>query len=193
MPNRSRQGLPIASVAIAALALGLAAIGRGEPPRRQDPGDKAKAAEPPAALPTRYFFAKTCAGCHEDPKGKQPDPNFVKHTEFTTWAGPDKHSKAHLNLQNDVGKQMMGKLGWKETDQFYEKCLACHAPGVADDDLKDPAAMTKNPTRKDELLADGVSCAECHGPHQKWVDEHSKIDHKIGAGDNEQRRTDRRN
>ena len=182
MPNPSRPKLTIASVAIAALALSLAAIGRGEPPRRQDPVDKSKVAVLPADLPTRYFFAKTCAGCHEDPKGKQPDPNFVKHTEFTSWNGTDKHSKAFANLRNDAGTRMRDRLGWKEESQEYEKCLSCHAPAIADPRLKTVPATNDAPERKadpvlrTELLADGVNCAECHGPRERWVEEHKKTE-----------------
>lgn len=164
MARRPTRGLAIASVALGGLALGLAAIGRGAP-APQDP------AAPPAAnksLTVRYFLADSCAECHVENKGKKPVPNFVKHSEYTDWKDHDKHSSAFASLSNETGKRMAANLGTDVTKA--KECLNCHAPAV------NQPVLANDPKSPEKRIAEGVSCAACHGPYEEWVDAHKKLE-----------------
>lgn len=167
MPKRSPRGFPIASVALAGLALGLAAVGRGEPPRPQDPAAKADA--PKVKLTERFYLATTCKQCHSSgPQDQKPVPPFVKHDEFKVWHDSDKHSKAFEVLKGEDAKRMNGLMGYDGATDA--RCLSCHAPAHADPQVKDKA----EPLIAAELIADGVSCASCHGPYPEWVKAHAE-------------------
>jgi len=119
MRNPTTRGLAIVSVAIGAMALGLAAVGRGGAMPQDD------AAKPAAKdLPVQYYAAKDCARCHVSNREQKPEPNFVKHTEYSTWIGKDKHSDAMLVLLID-------------DDEFRS------AKQVRDDRVKDVEAQRK--------------------------------------------------
>ena len=75
MPNRPRPGISIAPVAIVALALGLAAIGRGEPPRaRPAPQDAKVKAGPPTP---EWATAQSCFTCHRQQKQGEQEQQSV--------------------------------------------------------------------------------------------------------------------
>ena len=164
MPNRSRQGLPIASVAIAALALGLAAIGRGEPPRAQPVPQDAK---PKGGPPTpEWATAQSCNTCHRPQKpGDQSITDFVLLTEFDIWKASDKHHEGFESLKNERGQEMQRRLDWKDVTTDA-RCLNCHAPA---------AALAPKDT---EAIAEGVSCVACHGANKEWVETHGGLGNK---------------
>lgn len=168
MPKRSARGLPVVSVALAAFAIGLAAIGRGEPPAARDAPE---GAPPRPKLTERYFLATTCGRCH-NANGNQGVTDFVRLDEFRTWKGLDKHSRAFEVLKDERSRRMGEALGWTVTGDA--RCLSCHAPAHEDKRIKDDP--NADPKQKADLLAEGVSCASCHGPYQEWVGEHAILE-----------------
>ena len=163
MPNRSSRSLPIASVAIATLAVGLAAIGRGEPPRTASRRQDAKA---DGAKPTKgWSTAESCNICHrEDAKAAQKVTDFVKLGEYDFWKKNDKHHEGFASLQGERGKEMQRRLGWDVSTDV--RCLSCHAP-AATSGVKDQDA-----------IAEGVSCVACHGAYTEWVAAHGALGNK---------------
>ncbi len=164
MPERSSAGriVPIASLAAALSAIGLVAIGRGEPPRPpQDP--PAPKAGAPAPKPNKDWYAvKQCGACHRPGKGEEVT-SFVRLDEINIWRDLDKHSKAFTNLDpktNEKSRRMADLLGWDL--QKDGRCLSCHAPAFDAPKAKE----------KPELVTEGVSCSGCHGPDDRWIREH---------------------
>ncbi len=174
MPRRSPLPLPIVAVTLAVLAMGLAATGRGAPAPspRQDPAVNADPAPP--ASPQRYFEATTCGQCHTAP-GQQRIKDFVRLNEYPHWQNLDKHSSAFASLQNERSQRMGTLLGWDVATDV--RCLSCHAPAHADSRFAEApagnAAAQPDPKLKATLIGEGVSCAACHGPNEKWVSAHS--------------------
>jgi hypothetical protein len=163
MPKRSSQGLPIVSVVLAGMALGLAAIGRGEPAANpRIPQDAAKAG-PTAGWST----AESCRICHRADTAKgQPITDFVKLDEVDQWEKKDKHHDGFKSLEGERGKKMQERLGWKTELTAEPRCLNCHAP-----------AALENP--KDTVaIAEGVSCVSCHGAYTEWVAAHGALGNK---------------
>ena len=167
MPKRSPHGLPVVAVILGGMALSLAAVGRGEAPRVQD---DAVVAAPKPGLTERYFLSTTCARCHSG-NSNQGVTDFVRLDEYTTWKGLDKHSNAFEDLKNERSKRMGSILGWDVASDT--RCLSCHAPAHADPRIQ---KNTVDASQKAALLAEGVSCASCHGPSQEWVSEHAILE-----------------
>jgi hypothetical protein len=105
------------------------------------------------------------AGCHN-----ANGPAGSEGSEYSTWAGRDKHARAYEVLRDSRSVEMVRKLGWGKAHE-ESRCLACHAtidlpsPGFAGDG---PGVRGPGVAASPELLADGVGCESCHGPSEKW-------------------------
>ena len=165
MPKPTFPVLPLASIAVGALALGLAAAGRAAPSPRATQ-DAAKAGPTPG-----WRTAQSCDLCHrEDRRETQKVTDFVKLGELDAWQKNDKHHDAFAVLRGVRGKIMQERLGWKDVAS-EPKCLSCHAP----------AAGRLGGT--DEAIAEGVSCLSCHGAYTEWVATHGGIAGKLTQED----------
>ena len=135
---------------------------------------RADVAGEPASLPEaqlaqmdtpRYMGVATCASsaCHHD-----NGPRGAKRSEYSTWAGHDKHAQAYQVLYNDRSKAMARNLFGREEAYKETLCLKCHAMGDGEPVAKGPLFS----------LIDGVGCESCHGPAEKWLSKHYQADFK---------------
>src|SRR5437763_2515954 len=102
---------------------------------------------------TRIQGVGSCAaaGCHN-----ANGPAGSEGSEYSTWAGRDKHARAYEVLREPRSVEMVRKLGWGKKAHEEDRCLVCHSTSDAHGGL--PA----------DILADGVGCEACHGPSEKW-------------------------
>jgi hypothetical protein len=162
-----RHCVVLCGLVTAALVGGFVAL-RSAPVNAADakPADQGRAGEL-MKLNLKFSGAQSCAGsgCHNQPSQKD---GFLM-SELTTWQEQDGHTKAMAVLEK-VPKSLakkhpeLAKIGetLKITDvQTSTRCLTCHA-------LNAPAAL-----QGDKFdLSEGVTCASCHGPSQKWLADH---------------------
>jgi hypothetical protein len=105
------------------------------------------------------------AGCASSSCHHENGPKGAKRSEYDTWIGYDKHSRAFQVLYNDrsqrIARNLYGDNAKPATEQAL--CLKCHA---AHDGVTDRGVGERF------QLADGVSCESCHGAAEKWVNVH---------------------
>jgi len=88
----------------------------------------------------------------------------VSQNEYSIWAGQDKHARAYQVLSGAVSLRIGKVLNIGRPDQS-QKCLACHALSVPNDQRAETFE-----------LVDGVSCESCHGPASGWLGPHTTKD-----------------
>lgn len=117
----------------------------------------------------KFFGTATCSSmaCHHknDLKGSEG-------SEYSTWAGHDRHANAFLVLYNERStrifknmpelKTISGGHASKATDAAL--CLKCHSTGDGEKVAAGPR-FTK---------VDGVGCEACHGPSEHYLARHYK-------------------
>jgi hypothetical protein len=119
----------------------------------------------PAQSDLQWMGVASCASvaCHHanGPKGSW-------RSEYTTWAGHDKHAQAYRVLYDQRSEMMVRNLyGDKAVAATRtELCLKCHA--MNDGNEKDTGPRF--------TLLDGVGCESCHGPAEKYLDRHYEGD-----------------
>ena len=160
MTSRSPRGIPIVAVAVGAVAMGLAAVGRGEPPRAIGAGPIASQI-PGEPLKTTYYSAlNQCQLCHRAPDPAQPIIDFCRLDEVEIWSKLDKHSQAFASLNGDRSRRMGTLLGYDVTRD--SRCLNCHGPAHDSTDVGPQFATA----------TEGVTCVACHGAANLWVTTH---------------------
>lgn len=97
------------------------------------------------------------ASCHGGPLDGNHD---VQTFAATIWAGRDRHARAYEVLHGERS-QRMGRLLGIGPPHRSQQCLACHS--VQD--------RTRERLPQD-VLADGVGCAACHGDATHWQQVH---------------------
>jgi hypothetical protein len=103
------------------------------------------------------------AGCHNT-NGRADKEG----SEYSIWAGRDKHARAYEVLREPRSVEMVRKLRWGTKAHEDGRCLNCHS---TNDGFTPP-----------EILADGVACESCHGPSEKWRTKHYQAGWKaLGA------------
>ena len=124
-------------------------------------------AEAQTQSPPKFTGTLSCglSKCHGDTKGRAEYP---KLNENLVWAQGGKHFKSFQTLTDE--KLKSGKSPSKiaknlniSQPETSDRCLACHALNVKPD-LRGARFN----------IADGVQCEACHGPAQKWLQEHAK-------------------
>jgi hypothetical protein len=115
-----------------------------------------------------YFNTSGCGNCHEEGKLK-PDgrPKFPYDpvcacNELVRWRTDQKHQNAYNVLSSERSLRMGRALGIEPTGNTGAACTACHGVSLANVPVVDDT-LDKS---------EGVSCAVCHGPYQKWAKEH---------------------
>ncbi len=111
------------------------------------------------ALPKAGFVGSlscSSASCHNSGDLGKPGG------EYSTWAGPDPHSKAFEVLSSPRSQRMVrllhGSKPGKVTPAYEDAtCLNCHSPDLA---------STK------DFGTDTISCETCHGPGEKYLASH---------------------
>ena len=97
------------------------------------------------------------ASCHGGPLAGNHD---VQSFAATIWAGNDRHARAYEVLHSERSQRMAKLLGIGPPHRA-QQCLACHS--VQD------MSVERLPQ---EVLADGVGCAACHGDATHWQQVH---------------------
>ncbi len=132
------------------------AIGQAEPiPPPRAPG---------AADGAVFNGVASCSSmaCHHfnGPKGSE-------RSEYSTWAGWDKHGRAFAVLDNERSRRIVKNFFYNEAEPEKipatrrELCLRCHS------------TFTDNMLTGERFqLSDGVGCESCHGPSGNWLTVH---------------------
>ena len=114
-----------------------------------------------------HLGVASCAGapCHGAVQTRKTTD--VQQNEYLTWQRRDKHAKAFLALQSELGERIAHNLGLPNAETA-KICLDCHADNVV-------------PERRGVQfqLSDGVGCEACHGAAERWLGPHAggKIAH----------------
>jgi len=88
-------------------------------------------------------------------------------SEYSTWSAWDKHARAYAVLENDRSRRIVHNLYYSEADPdkvpatARRLCLECHSTYAA-----------KGETDERFFIGDGVGCESCHGPAEKYLDQH---------------------
>jgi hypothetical protein len=124
-------------------------------------------------LDAHYMGVSSCSSssCHNDNAGKGR-----KGSEYTTWAGYDRHARAFQVLYDERSQRIVRNLPDSKTDDKGEVlpateqplCLKCHATTNGD--------LTTTKKGERFQLSDGVGCEACHGPAEKWLNTHYQED-----------------
>jgi hypothetical protein len=132
-------------------------------PRSPLPGQPTGEPRGKPAVAIEYNGVSSCASmaCHHF-----NGATASLRSEYSTWAGDDKHARAFAVLYNDRSARIMRNLvgGDSVHATAYALCLKCHS---TNDGRTDNA-------HERFVLADGVGCESCHGPSQKYLTEHFK-------------------
>jgi len=101
----------------------------------------------------------SCAttSCHGGPLAGNHD---VQTFAATIWASDDRHARSYEVLHSERSKRMARLLGIGPAHRA-QQCLACHS-------VQDMASERL----PQEVLADGVGCAACHGDATHWQQVH---------------------
>ncbi len=109
----------------------------------------------------RYVGVAGCAAaaCHGG-----NGPRGAKGSEYSTWAGYDRHPNAFAVLYEERSDRMARALkrDSKAKATTTEECLKCHATNEGHTQGQGDRFV----------LADGVGCESCHGPAGDWVTTH---------------------
>lgn len=121
---------------------------------------------PPAG---RQLASSSCAAsaCHGNGKPGRAGG------EYSTWAPDlsedrprDPHSHAYRTLTSDTSVRIAKSLGLKAAHK-EALCLRCHSVSATE-----PATS----------VSEGVGCGACHGPAEKWVNDHYSREWKALSG-----------
>ena len=112
-----------------------------------------------AKLGFKFDGANSCANaqCH-GADSPQEGKGATTLAEYTQWSGGDLHAKAYETLAKEESVAIAKKLNIEATSA---RCTSCHGMNV-------PAKLHG----KDFSAEEGVSCAACHGPSEKWIGPH---------------------
>lgn len=111
----------------------------------------------------KFEGAASCsnAQCHGADEPKE-GAGATTLAEFTQWSNGDPHRNAFATLENEESAAIAEKM--KIADATTDaRCTSCHAVAV-------PAKLQG----KDFDVAEGVTCAACHGPSEKWNPPHKE-------------------
>ncbi len=147
----------ILAATVILVAVAWAAAGRSHSADAKPYGSPAPSSQStPAALSSASCAAASCHG------GGKPGQVGSEHSTFCTdltSVASDPHAKAFAILFNDDSSRISRLLGRMVPAHKDAQCLKCHAvEGV------EPRAA----------LVEGVGCAACHGPSEKWVALHTQ-------------------
>ena len=112
---------------------------------------------PDRAVATLGVSSCATVSCHGGPLAGNHD---VQSFAATIWAGDDRHARSYEVLHGERSQRMARLLGIGPAHKA-QQCLACHS--VQD------MARERLPQ---EVLADGVGCASCHGDATHWQHVH---------------------
>jgi len=119
---------------------------------------------PKGAETVKFSGVASCASmaCHHfnGPRGSA-------RSEYSTWAGWDKHAQAYAVLENERSRRIVRNLYHNEANPDKvpaterRLCLECHSTYAA-----------KGEAGERFYFGDGVGCEACHGPSEKYLTVH---------------------
>ncbi len=129
--------------------------------------------------------ATTCAGsaCHGGPQPGVAKPVNDGQSAYGLWLERDPHARSWESVSGPAGLAMLNRLGIIEGDQVLDpaglnNCLACHNSHPAEPTASatsESAAGSPTGLRVEQfepLHTEGVACASCHGPAERWLTSH---------------------
>ncbi len=127
-----------------------------------------------AQTPPSFLGRSSCASatCH----GGSIDRGPAWNHSLSIWNLEDPHSGAALLLREKASEHIVTMLdpAAAESPERYDnvlrtRCISCHATASPMD------CEARGPI-DDSFLAEGVSCEACHGPAEKWLESHIRVD-----------------
>ncbi len=124
--------------------------------------------------------AMSCAtsNCHGGPRVGVSQPWARRGMEFQIWLENDPHAQSWRTICGKESVSIMERLGIVEDGQIvdragFDNCLACHNTARRFDEPR-RAHLTQDRAADDvnTFLREGVGCAGCHGPSEKWIATH---------------------
>jgi hypothetical protein len=161
------------------LVIALAALVAFSASEGQDPADQAEGLKAPlpwkvaASQGFRNLGARSCSStaCHGNVRPDSTNENRMRGDEYLVWLEEDPHQRAHAVLYGERSLLMFLNLGLSSKDEQYwqvmQKCVACHAMPIEQ--------SAENPDCRVGAW-EGVSCEICHGPAEKWLNDHYRTD-----------------
>jgi hypothetical protein len=133
--------------------------------------------------------AVSCAAssCHAGPRPGIANASAARGMEYQLWLEQDPHAQSWRTLCSDESVAMMRRLKIMEGDaivdrQGFDNCLACHNTTKRYDEPR-RSSLVDSSGFADAAIADvqpmlreGVGCAGCHGPSERWIDAHYRRD-----------------
>jgi hypothetical protein len=169
MPSSGYRILFFGVVALLALAGRARLLPSREAPA---PGGSAGASPSQVAAAGTYVGAASCAStaCH-----RQAQAVGTKGCEFTIWMNRDKHARAYQVLFDErsrwIERNLMQLADTKDAHPEQNAlCLKCHASALPAGQAK-PVEDAKHKAGR-FAIEDGVSCERCHGPAERWLNQH---------------------
>ena len=129
--------------------------------------------------------AANCAasGCHGGVRPGVAEASTAGLSAYPLWLQHDPHARSWKTLCSDESVTMMSRLGIIENGRIvdaagFDNCLACHNSYRLDSSSTGrrrsvhTADLLPPPTASSPRFAEGVGCAACHGPAERWIDQH---------------------
>lgn len=115
--------------------------------------------------------AASCSAtaCHGGPRAGTVAPTAVRGSEYPLWLESDPHARSWSTLCQPESTAILARLGIMRggeiVDQVgFDNCMACHNTTR---EFREPRSLTPN--------HEGVGCASCHGPAEKWASSHYQV------------------
>jgi hypothetical protein len=89
------------------------------------------------------------------------------------WTEDDPHSRSYATLYSSRSAEIARKLGLTNAYEARE-CTSCHTNDLTADQLTKAHRHT---------IQDGVSCESCHGPAEKWLAAHTRLEWRSLSAD----------
>ena len=130
----------------------------------------------------KWMGVASCASmsCHNAGEGREK-----KRSEYSTWAAHDKHTQAYNALLIPRSQDIARNLKLSKPAHEEPLCLKCHAMAHTNGQ--------EEPVDDHFYLRDGVGCESCHGPAEKWLEEHFRGDFKSKSAEEKESRYGLRN
>lgn len=131
----------------------------------------------------------SASACHGGPRPGIVQPSAAGQSAYGLWLERDPHARSWQTICGPKSVAMMNRLGILRDDQIvnqagFDNCMACHnihrSESVEPTSTNDPVTLSVAAKRGRQQSTEfrfprhteGVGCAGCHGPAEKWINEH---------------------
>ncbi len=109
------------------------------------------------------------AACHGGPRAGVLVDASPRGAEYPIWLANDPHGKSWRTVCSDASVGIMEKLGILRAGSIvnqaaFDNCLACHN-----------TTRKFSEPRSGQFHSEGVGCASCHGPSERWYGNHYRL------------------